>query len=76
MMPEISVNNYPSYGGSFGGGQSIQNSGDVLPAAGISGKPPIEGAAAEKNTPSGKKPRFDKNECQTCKNRTYQDGSN
>lgn len=68
---------YGNNGASTGAGAGAYNSGMVLPLARIGGLSRRSGLPVkngdEQNNPA--KGRYDKNECQSCNNRKYQDGS-
>lgn len=74
----------PSAGGTAnasGGANGVTPAGAANGTNAASGATPANGAngdAAAQMQGAGRneKGRFDRNECQTCKNRTYQDGSN
>lgn len=84
-------NSMAGFGGaSYGMAVYRKNAGDGTPASAanpVSGTEPLNGSPMLKNTPNGVqqngklskeadlKRRFDSFECQTCKNRKYQDGS-
>lgn len=84
-------NSMAGFGGaSYGMAVYRKNAGDGTPASAanpVSGTEPLNGSPMLKNTPNGAqqngklskeadlKRRFDSFECQTCKNRKYQDGS-